>query len=210
MIDHRYRVRVPVLSLDEVLDRIMDRPACNGIRIVGVDGPSGSGKSTLARRLAGRAGAPLIEIDDFGSWVDFAGWWPRFDEQVLTPLLAGEDAHYQVRDWDNDEFGDSLAGWKTVAWAPLVVIEGVTCTRAATAGRLAYRIWVEAPDALRLQRGVARDGESHRALWLDWMIEEGRFFDSDATRTRADLKVDGSPATPHDPDNEVVLIADVV
>ena len=44
-----------------------------GIRLVGVDGPSGSGKSTLATRLAARAPAPVVEIDDFVSWSDFAG-----------------------------------------------------------------------------------------------------------------------------------------
>lgn len=31
----------------------------------------------------------------------FAGWWPRFDSQVLTPLLAGRDAVYQARDWSD-------------------------------------------------------------------------------------------------------------
>jgi hypothetical protein len=55
-------------------------------------------------------------MDDFISWVDIVGWWPRFEAQVLNPLLSGGDAHYQVRDWENDELGTSLNGWKTVEW----------------------------------------------------------------------------------------------
>lgn len=162
-----------------------------GIRIVGVDGPSGAGKSTVAGLLADAVGAPLIHVDDFVSWPDFAGWWPRLQKQVLEPLLAGNAAHWQVRDWAGDEFGTSLGEWRTQPWAPIVVIEGVTCCRAAASGFLALRIWVDAPADLRLERGIARDGESHRRLWETWMAEEDEFFRTDATRGRADLIVSG-------------------
>jgi hypothetical protein len=88
----------------------------DGVRLIGIDGPSGSGKSTLARRVAAELDAPIVEIDDFVAWDDFSGWWPRFDEAVLRPLLAGDDLRYQVRDWANDEFGRSLGPWKSLAW----------------------------------------------------------------------------------------------
>lgn len=195
-----------LLSLDEVVAEFMERPADRGIRIIGVDGPQGSGKSTLGARIATRVGAPLIQMDDFASWVDLVGWWPRFESQVLNLLLSGSDAHYQVRDWENDEFGSSLNGWKTVAWSPVVILEGLTCTRAAAADRLAYRIWVEAPDEVRLRRGLERDGETHRQLWLDSMSTERQFFTDDATPARADLRVNGSPSVSHDRESEVVLI----
>ena len=170
---------------------VAEREPVNGIRIVGVDGPSGSGKSHLAARLAERLAAPVIEIDDFVSWDSFAGWWPRFDEQVLTPLLAGRDAVYQARDW-SDWYGSRLGEWKTRPWAPTVVVEGVTCTRRETAGRLCYAVWVEAPAAVRLQRGLDRDHAFAGAaeLWRRWMAEEERFFAADGTRDRADIVVD--------------------
>jgi uridine kinase len=197
-----------VIRIDSVLADIAQREAGpSGIRLVGIDGPSGSGKSTLAARLAARSQAPLIEIDDFVSWRDFSGWWPRFECQVLEPLQAGSAAHYQVRDWANDSLGSSLNGWKTVPWAPLVILEGVTCTRRTAADLLTYRIWVEAPAELRLNRGVARAGESHRQLWIDWMKEENQFFAADGTRARADLQVDGSPIESHDPTVELVTLS---
>jgi hypothetical protein len=198
---------VPVLSLDDVLaDVRRQNGSGTGIRLVGVDGPSGSGKSTLAMRLAARASAPVVQMDDFVSWSDFAGWWPRFDRQVLTPLVSGADARYQVRDWANDEFGTSLGGWKTLAWAPLLILEGVTCTRLAAASRLACSIWVEAPQDVRLQRGLERDGTDHRQLWLTWMAEEREFFAADRTRARADLRVSGQTTVPHDPETELVTL----
>ena len=196
-----------MLSLDDVVADVRQRDAAGtGIRLIGVDGPSGSGKSTLAARLAARTLAPVVAIDDFVSWSDFAGWWPRFDHHVLTPLLSGADARYQVRDWANDEFGTSLDGWETVAWAPLLILEGVTCTRLAAAHRLAYTIWVEAPDDLRLLRGLERDGTDHRQLWLTWMAEERELFAADGTGARADLRVSGHPLVRHDPETELVTL----
>ena len=176
---------------DRVTAQARRSSAVNGIRIVGIDGPSGSGKSTLARAVALQLDCPIIEVDDFVSWNDLTGWWPRFDEQVLSPLLKGREAHYQRRDWAGDEFGDSLGEWRTVPWHPFVVIEGVTVTRRDAAGRLSLAVWVEAPRELRLARGIARDGEDHRALWEDWMRREDEFFTADRTRARADLVVPG-------------------
>jgi len=163
-----------------------------GIRLVGVDGPSGGGKSTLAALLAAELGAPIVEIDDFVSWEHVVDWWPRFESQVLEPLVGGADAVYQARDW-SDWYGSSLGVWKTVAWQPVVVVEGVTCTRRAAADRLACRIWVEAPAEIRLARGLARDADRHpgaRELWENWMAEEARFFALDDTRSRADFIVE--------------------
>lgn len=195
------------VALADIITAFSTRPS-KGVRIVGIDGPSGSGKSTLTRRLVDRTPATLVEIDDFVSWTDFSGWWPRFDDQVLKPLLRGEDARYQVRDWQNDPLGSSLGGWKIAEWAPLVILDGVTCTREAATNLLAYRIWVEAPEKVRLARGMARDGEQERHLWLAWMQQEREFFSKDHTRERADLYIDGAGSSDVDSDGDEVLTLD--
>jgi uridine kinase len=157
----------------------------------GVDGPSGSGKSHFARKLSPVLHAPIIEIDDFVSWDNFAGWWPRFDAQVLMPLLRGEDAHFQARDW-TDWYGNTLGEWKAQPWTPTMILEGVTCTRRETIGRLAYTVWVDAPASLRLARGLARDSAFGGAeqLWRNRMAQEEKFFACDGARDRADLIID--------------------
>lgn len=177
----------------ERIQKIVSGSTIDGVLLIAIDGPAGAGKSTLARAVAARLGAPLIEIDDFFCWGSLDSWWPRFIDQVAAPLLRGEEAHYQVRDWLGDEFGESLLGsWKTVRWHPVVVVEGVSSSRAALEQALACRVWVEAPFEERLRRGVGRDGESHRQLWLRYMHEEERFFAEDRTRERADVVVDGA------------------
>lgn len=178
-------------SVTRLVDDLL-RGSTASTRLIAVDGPSGSGKSTLARPLAAHLGAPLVKIDDFVTWQHFGAWWPRFDAQVVRPLLAGRDARYQARDWAGDEFGDALGEWRSVPWAPVVVMEGVTSSRRAIADDLACRLWVEAPADLRLTRGLERDGESHRGLWERWMREEAAFFAADGARDRADAVIDTS------------------
>lgn len=195
------------LTLTTVLEDIRSRRAADAVCLVGVDGGGGSGKSTLARRLAELADAPLLEVDDFIAWGDITSWWDRFVSEALAPLRESRDARFQVRDWEHDEFGSGLNGWKTVHAAPLVIVEGISCTRAAVAAWFAYRIWVDTPEEVRLQRGLERDGQTHKDLWLDWLAMERQFFARDDTRSRADLVVCGSADLPNDALAEVVVAA---
>lgn|GEM_PF-1436763 len=85
----------------------------------------------------------------------------------------------------------------------MLLLEGLTCASAAALDRLALRIWVEASDAVRLRRGLDRDGQDHRLLWIDSMLTQRLFFTKDATGTRAELRVNANPSTSHDRESEV-------
>jgi uridine kinase len=194
---------VAIVTYRAVRDEILAAPAT--VRVVAIDGPSGAGKSTFARHLARAVdNAPIIEIDDFLSWGDLDSWWPRLEDQVLHPLLDGSAAVYQQRDWDNDPLGHGLGGWRTVPRAPVVILEGLTSSRQAVADRLALAVWVDAPADLRLERGVARDGEQMRDNWTGSMRREEAFFARDRTRERAQLSVDAAPTTTHSPTVEFI------
>lgn len=176
-------------ALERADDPGRDRP-----RIIGIDGPAGSGKSTLAADVAAATGAPVIGIDDFLGWSDLDAervtWWPRLEAEVLEPFLAGRSCAYHRRDWHGDPEGiGTLSTLVEVPSGPLLVLEGVTVTRRAIAERLAVRVWVEAPWEVRLERGIARDGETQRAHWLRWQELESEFFTLDGTRGRADVLV---------------------
>ena len=80
-----------VVRLADVVAAARNTASTSPTRLIGVDGPSGAGKSLLARRLLAHADdAALVRVDDFVSWNDFSGWWPRFDAEVLTPLLGAQ------------------------------------------------------------------------------------------------------------------------
>jgi hypothetical protein len=180
---------------------ILARPG--GVRLVAVDGYGGAGKSTFAARLAAAlGGAAVVHTDDFATGAPGVEWWPRLEREVIVPLSAGATARYRRWDWDRGR----LAEWRVVEPMPAVVIEGVSSARRAAADRLAYAIWVDAPEQLRLARGLERDGKEARASWDAWMAEEDAHFAQDGTRSRCDLVVDGNPGIDHDPEVEFVRI----
>lgn len=167
------------------------------VRLVGVDGPAGAGKSTFARKLSRElCDAPIVEMDDFLAWDDLESFEARLLQQVVEPLFAGQTARYQVRDWERDNTGRGLREWKELTVAPVVLLEGVGSTRRALDDRLHYRVWVDAPAALRLQRGYQRDAniEGHRELWEAWGPMEADFFKKDETQARANIRIDGTAA----------------
>ena len=176
--------------VEQVLERL--GPPDRGPRILGIDGPAGAGKSTLAARVAAATGSPVIGIDDFVGWTDLdpagTSWWPRLEAEVLEPFLAGRPIAYRRRDWYGDPDGLGLLP-EPVRFdpSPLLVLEGVSVTRRALAARLALRVWVDAPEDIRLARGLDRDGEHQLDHWLRWQALETEFFLEDGTRDRADL-----------------------
>jgi uridine kinase len=184
---------VPTLDHVTLAREILARPLARRARLVAVDGAAGSGKSTFARALADALGeVPLIPIDDFLAWDDLTEFWPRLEREVLAPLFAGRAIRYQQRDWLNDNLGRGLGGFRDVPFSETMVLEGVGAGRRVLSARLSYLVWIEAPEDLRLQRGVARDGEAARARWQSFMPGEQAFLEAEGARARADLVVDGT------------------
>jgi uridine kinase len=186
--------------------------------LIGVDGPGGSGKSTVARALADRLSATVVEGDDFyrpsaernaaafDAQAIGAGFdWERLRDQVLAPLAAGRPTRYQRYDWDSDQLGD----WVPVEGAQPIIVEGVYTAREELRRYFDVTIWVEAPSEVRLARGLDRDGEASRSLWVDeWMPAEDRYMEVMRSRDHADLVADGSGTVEHNPDSELVVVFD--
>lgn len=156
-----------------------------------IDGPAGSGKTTLAAAVAqALGGAPVVHMDDL-----YQGWEQplgdqlagRVDAWLLTPWEAGLPARHPRYDWVQGQFSE----WIQVPAAPVVILEGCASASTAIRDRASVVVWVEAPVALRLERGLDRDGDALKVKWRTWQAREAAHFAADDTRVAADLRVDG-------------------
>jgi hypothetical protein len=73
----------------------------------------------------------------------------------------------------------------------LLVVEGVGSGASSYASSITTLVWLEAPPALRLARGIAGRGAAP-PQWLRFMCDEEDLFRRERTRERADLVVDGT------------------
>lgn len=168
----------PVL---ELIDAASPR---HGFAFVGIGGRGGAGKSTLAALIPS---AQIVSTDEFwdGEGFDLS----RLRADVFDPLVAGREARYTSWDWA----AGHLRGERSVAPAGIVVVEGVCALHCMFRGDYDVRVWVEAPYAVRLARGVARDGEDARSTWVErWMPMEDRYVERDDPISCADIVVRGT------------------
>lgn len=151
-----------------------------------IDGPAGSGKTTLSAALAHAVpGAQVVHCDDL-----LQGWGglPALAATVaaaLAPLTSAQHGQWRRWDW----LADSWAETREIAPGGLLVLEGVGSWSPAIAHLVGVLVWVEAASDLRLDRGLARDGEEMRRQWEQWRLDEDDLFARLDTPARADVRV---------------------
>jgi uridine kinase len=177
-----------VTPLDDILRSIAAARWHRELVLVGIGGHGASGKSTLAAHLAGALdNVEVVATDSFwdGSGFDLH----RLRTDVIDPLIAGRTARFDEWDWH----ARLARPGRSVRPGGVVIVEGVCALHQMFRDDLAVRIWIEAPEEVRLERGVARDGEGARSTWLEvWMPNENAYVERDDPVACAHLVVDGT------------------
>ena len=166
-------------------------PRLGPVRLVCVDGPAGSGKTTFAGRLTDALGpaGELVHMDDLYAGWTLTGAVARLAAGVLRPLAGGRPGAYHRFDWVAEAFAVVPT---PVPVSEVLVVEGCGSSPRWLDPWTTLRVWVEAPGELRLARGLERDGAAMAAEWRRWQRREAAVFAAEATRERADLRIDGS------------------
>ena len=179
----------------EILALALDRPPTLGSgRLICLDGPAGSGKTTWAAGIAQLApDAHVVHMDDL-----YAG--------LVRPAGGRRPARRAAADLSPRTGRAPTAattGWPVSSpsgswWipAPLLVVEGVGCGASRFADLVTVLVWVEAPEHLRMERGIARDGDAFAPHWKQWAVDEAEVFAREQTRERADVRIDGAQPYP--------------
>jgi uridine kinase len=184
------------VSFPDLARAILAAPRTRATLLVGIGGRGGAGKTTFAERLAREMDAAVVQIDHFIMPLDVTPMrsnanyvshfdWLRLELEVLAPLAENRTARYQPFDWDTQRMEAS----QTVDPGGVVLVEGVGALRLDV---LDYRIWIECPRAICLQRVVLRDGDASEPEWKGyWGPKEDRYIAAERPQDRADLIVDG-------------------
>jgi len=184
---------------DTLINKIKDIQSTQGnsIVMIGIDGGGGSGKTTLAAKIESKlSDTQIIHMDDFfklkksrkmAKLADAPSGYEydidRLISQVIMPILSNKTAKYQKYDWGNDE----LSGCEEVVPTGVLIIEG--CYSIINRLRDFYQlnIFVDCNRATRLERGLARDGESALQFWINWMEGEDKYFAEQDVKNNADF-----------------------
>ena len=179
-----------------VLDAPLPGAAPDGPRMVAVDGPSGSGKTTFAAELAQaleRAGsrAEVVHLDDlYPGWDGLDAVVPLLVRHLLAPLAAGRPVTLPTWDWAGDTPGPSRTVPGLGPPAPtVVVVEGAGSGARACRPYLTALAWLDAPESVRRERALARDGAAYAPHWERWARQERAHFAREHTAEKADVVV---------------------
>lgn len=171
-------------------------PKVGNTKFIAVDGHGGSGKSSLAELLAKKLDAQLIHTDDFASWDNPLNWWPLIIERVFEPIIAGaKTLSYPRSKWWPDHHPEPLVDQPVTA---IMILEGVSALRKEFRPYISFGIFVDTPEEIGLERGIARDlsaGKSREEvvkIWQGWLKDENYYTQRDQPMVYADLVVDGT------------------
>ncbi len=159
--------------------------------LLALDGRSGSGKTTLARRLTRElrdsgVSVTVLHLDHvYPGWDGLAAASERLGEQLLPRLRAGLRAEYPSWSWVRDRPGPRVP----VRPAQVVLVEGVGSGPGSARPLLDLLVWLEAPEAVRHGRAMARDGESYAPHWRRWADQEDAYLAAEEPQVGAHVVV---------------------
>lgn len=140
----------------------------------------------------------MIRTDDFASFDNPTNWWPLIIEHVFKPIEQGQRLlSYPRSSWWPDHKPEPV---ENQAVTKTMILEGVSSLRKEFRPYIGFGIFVDAPEAICIERGINRDlasntdtRENLTILWQKWLDEERKYIETDNPKGYADLIVDASP-----------------
>ena len=183
----------PLAGVAHVLERASRAHAPAAVVI---DGPSGSGKSVFAGAVAEHwPEAQLVRLDAFyPGWSGLDAASAAVVEDILLPRSEGRPGGWRRWDWT----AALPAEWHDLDAVRPLIVEGCGALSRAARPFVDVGVWVEAPDAVRKRRALARDPGAFDEHWDMWDAQWRRFEARENPRAAASVIVDGAQPPPVD------------
>ena len=175
-------------SIDELL-------LTNNRIIICLEGGSASGKSSLALEIKDEYECTLIHMDDFflrpsqrtkerlneiGGNIDIE----RFCDEIITPLLKGEQIYYHKFDCSTQLLSDPI----TIEPKELIVIEGVYSMHPLLQNIYDLKVFLDISKDLQIERINKRNSPTMaKRFFEEWIPLENKYFNTLNIKEKCDL-----------------------
>lgn len=175
-------------SIDELL-------LTNKRIIICLEGGSASGKSTLALELKDEYECTLFHMDDFflrpsqrtierlneiGGNIDIE----RFCDEIVTPLLKGEEIHYHKFDCSTQLLSEPIR----IEPKELIVIEGVYSMHPLLENIYDLKVFLDISKDLQIERINKRNSSTMaKRFFEEWIPLENKYFNTLNIKEKCDL-----------------------
>ena len=166
----------------EAANRLLDDalaagPRCAQTCVIAIDGRSGSGKTTLANEAEAAATRRGLSVATIRTDEICPGWRglpevPLILLGLLADLATVGTATYPTWDWNADASGPP----SSVVATDILIIDGVGAGARCCVPYLSVRHLLDAPEAERKARALARDGDTFAPYWAAWADAERLYF----------------------------------
>ncbi len=109
---------------------------------------------------------------------------PVIARDLLAPIAAGQTAVARRWDWIADRPGELVSQ----APVPFLVLDGCGSGSRVIRPFLSLLVWVDAPEQVRRERAMARDGDVYEPWWDVWAEQERALFAAEQTKSAADMR----------------------
>lgn len=205
-----------VQTFRELAHRIISLPQKHRQRLIAIDGGGGAGKTTFAACLQKEIpGSCVVKIDDFYLppqlrtpvvFVDVINpnfGWDRLHKLVFEAVKNDQDISYQLYNFDQGTLSGEV---KRIPRGATVIVEGVWSMQTAFLDFYDYCIWLEAPAAIRLERGVSREGEEMRQVWeQEWIPIDEHYQKTQEPQHKANCIIDSAGSDFQN--NKIIVLA---
>lgn len=204
----RYTFKDMKKTFEQFVQELLDGIGNATRLVIAIDGFGGSGKSTFAQRLREKIpAAGIVSIDHFYQPITPDGenefHWVRFEKETIDAFRNDREICYQPYDWKLKAFQNAIE----IGRDQHVIVEGVYSTQEKFCDAYDVTIWIDTPDSVRLQRGIARDGESMRPMWENvWIPYTRKYMEEHRPHLSVDIVIDGVES---DVDADEVVVKDV-
>ena len=169
--------------------------------LAAIDGPCASGKTVLSQTLRDQLETAyglkvgVIELDHFflppalrnDTRLEEPGGnihYERFQQEVISPLLAHRPLQYRVFDCTIMDYAGSIE----LIDCDLILIEGVYSHHPKWRDVLNLRIYCHADFEIRLMRIEKRDGQNKLERFInEWIPMEDKYFHAFSIRNESDI-----------------------